>query len=176
MKLRSRVNFGDLLNERGIRRGIEIGCDCGFFAAELLERWTSAEILVCVDPWAPYDLMDRDRLPDLMIAVQLLAPFRSRVRLLRMTGHRAAELMPGLPYHHPGFVYIDGVHSYEAVTADIADWWPQVVSGGILGGHDYTPEAAGVRRAVDEFCGAQGLQLHTTLEPQESISWWVTKP
>ncbi len=176
MKLRSRVNFADLLNERGIRRGVEVGCDRGLFAAALLERWACAEILVCVDPWAPYDGMPFDRLPDLLMATNILAPFRSRVRLLRMTGHEAARQLPGLPYHHPGFVYIDGDHSYEAARDDIGDWWPQVVSGGVLAGHDYTPEATGVRRAVDEFCGAQGLQLHTTLEPQESVSWWVSKP
>jgi hypothetical protein len=176
MKLHSRVNFADLLNERGIRRGIEIGCDRGLFASALLERWKCAEVLVCVDPWAPYDQMDFDRLPDLLIAVQLLAPYRQKFRLLRMTGHRAAELMPGLPYHHPGFVYIDGDHAYASAKADIADWWPQVVSGGILAGHDYTQECSGVRQAVDEFVRTEGLELHTTLEPQESVSWWVTKP
>lgn len=34
-------------------------------------------------------------------------------------------------------VYIDGDHSTEAVTADIAAWWPKVGPGGMLAGHDY---------------------------------------
>ena len=173
------MHFADLLNERGITRGVEIGTDRGLFAVALLERWTCAEILVCVDPWEPYDQMPFDRALDKAVAVAVLThhpELWGKFRLLQMTGHRAAELMPGMPYHHPGFVYIDGNHDYPCAKADIADWWPQVVSGGILAGHDYTAECDGVRRAVDEFIEAEGLELNTTAEPNESFSWWVSKP
>jgi predicted O-methyltransferase YrrM len=59
-------------------------------------------------------------------------------------------------YHEGyGLVYIDGVHTYEAVRKDIANYWPKVIPGGYIGGHDYGkgPENAGVMRAVNEvFC------------------------
>jgi cephalosporin hydroxylase len=46
------------------------------------------------------------------------------------------------------FVFIDAMHTYDAVKEDIAAWLPKVRVGGVLAGHDYDwPE---VRRAVDE--------------------------
>ncbi len=123
--------------------------------------------------------MPFDRTIDLQVAITTLASrpaLTGRFRLLRMTGRQAADLLPGLPYHHPGFVYIDGNHDYEYAKADIADWWPHVVPGGILAGHDYTEECHGVRIAVDEFVAAEGLELNTTTERNESVSWWVEKP
>lgn len=55
-------------------------------------------------------------------------------------------------YPHEAFmVYIDALHTYEAVRADIAAWRSKVVPGGYLAGHDYGwngPDK--VKRAVDE--------------------------
>lgn len=174
--LPNRLAFADLCCERGIRRAVEVGTDRGLFAEPFLARWTIGEILVCVDPWAPYAAMPFDRTPDLLIAAQLLAPFRSRVRLLRMTSLEAARQLPGLPYHSPGFVYIDGNHDLEAITEDLAAWWPLVRPGGILAGHDYTTECDGVRRAVDAMAARERLDVHVTRDPEESHSWWMEKP
>ena len=54
-----------------------------------------------------------------------------------------------------GLVYIDGVHTYEAVRSDIANYYPKVMPCGYIGGHDYGPgpENAGVVRAVNEAFG-----------------------
>ncbi len=78
------------------------------------------------------------------------------------------------------FVYLDADHTYEAVKADIAAWWPKVRPGGTLGGHDYIGiERFGVRfgviQAVDEFVKSLGIaeKVHTTLDPY--ASWFVTK-
>jgi hypothetical protein len=171
----NRLQFADLCTARGIRRAVEVGTDRGLFAAPFLERWTTGEILVCVDPWAPYAHMPFDRLPDLLIAAQLLAPFRSRVRLLRMTSIEAARQLPGMPYHDPGFVYLDGDHEYEAIRADLEAWYPLVVPGGILAGHDYVGECPGVRRAVDEFAAAHRVDIQVTADPEEACSWWIDK-
>lgn len=48
------------------------------------------------------------------------------------------------------FVFIDAEHSYEGCTRDIAAWDPKVRKGGIVCGHDYSPNWPGVVRAVDE--------------------------
>ncbi len=48
-----------------------------------------------------------------------------------------------------GFLWIDGDHSYEAVSHDYYGWLPHVVDGGIIAFHD-TYSWEGVRRLVDE--------------------------
>lgn len=175
MQLTTRAQFADLCNTRGIQRAVEVGTDRGFFAAPFLERWRG-EVLVCVDPWAPYPGMPFDRQADLMMATLLLAPFRERVRMVRLSGRDAAALLADSPFHSPGFVYIDAAHDEASVREDLATWWPLVVPGGILAGHDYMPEAVGVRSAVDAFVAAQGLDLHLTDDLTESRSWWIVKP
>ena len=47
------------------------------------------------------------------------------------------------------FVFIDAMHTYDGVTADITAWMPKIRKGGVLAGHDYDwPE---VKRAVDDI-------------------------
>lgn len=175
MPLATRLQFADLCMARGIRRAVEVGTDRGLFAEAFLDRWKTAEILVCVDPWEPYDHMPFDRTPDLMMATVRLARFGSRVRLLRMRSSDAAHYVAGSPYHSPGFVYLDGDHGYDAVRSDLAAWWPVVVAGGILAGHDYTDEAPGVLHAVAEFTTAHQLELQVTADYEETRSWWLEK-
>lgn len=50
-----------------------------------------------------------------------------------------------------GLVFIDAAHDYENVKADITAWLSRVRPGGILAGHDYSPDYPGVARAVDEL-------------------------
>lgn len=75
------------------------------------------------------------------------------------------------------FVFIDADHTLEAVQRDIAAWWPKVLAGGILGGHDYGGRKNrlgrwGVNRAVDAFVAERGLRL----QQAPGSVWWVRKP
>lgn len=67
----------------------------------------------------------------------------------------------GAPY----FVFIDANHTYEEVKKDLAHWAPAVAKGGILAGHDHTPEYQGVIDAVRERFGDGGYEVRGT-------SWW----
>ena len=49
------------------------------------------------------------------------------------------------------FLFIDGLHSYTDIAADIAAYLPLVKSNGIIAFHDYEPKGTfGVKQAVDE--------------------------
>lgn len=56
-------------------------------------------------------------------------------------------------------LFVDGDHSYAVVKADLANWTPKIVPGGLAVFHDYAPtekhlvkwKLQGVRRAVDEW-------------------------
>ncbi|MBV9929435.1 MAG: class I SAM-dependent methyltransferase [Alphaproteobacteria bacterium] len=50
-------------------------------------------------------------------------------------------------------VYVDAIHTYEAVIRQIVDWRPKLRRGGVLAGHDFSPAWPGVMRAVRETVG-----------------------
>lgn len=67
------------------------------------------------------------------------------------------ELAARFPQASVDAVYIDEVHDYESVKADIMTWLPKIKVGGTICGHDYIerPEYNfGVIRAVCEIFGA----------------------
>jgi len=64
-------------------------------------------------------------------------------------------------------IYIDGDHSYQGVKRDLQLALKKVRPGGFICGHDYEMNMVrakscydfGVKRAVDEFCKAEGFSI-----------------
>jgi predicted O-methyltransferase YrrM len=84
----------------------------------------------------------------------------------------AATLDPG-PIR---LLYIDGLHTYAAVRADIDDWVARVVTGGVIVFDDYfnaSPEV-GVRHAVTELL-ASGQVEPTLRTTGDHLLVWVIK-
>jgi len=78
------------------------------------------------------------------------------------------------------FVYIDGEHTYDAVSNDIDVWWPKLKENGILSGHDYNDVNPGTIKAVDEFSTKIGVKpLITGTSPEkgdaDAPSWLFIK-
>ena len=73
--------------------------------------------------------------------------------------------------------YIDGDHSYEAVTRDIATYRAKVKPNGVLAGDDYGLQGGwwndGVTRAVDEFIRQTDVEI---LELGNDWQWAVQLP
>jgi predicted O-methyltransferase YrrM len=70
-------------------------------------------------------------------------------------------------------LFVDGLHSYEGVRADIRDWVPRVVRGGVLVFDDYESNhpAYGVRRAVDELLASGAVD--PTPRPVGKAVWTI---
>lgn len=49
------------------------------------------------------------------------------------------------------FIFIDAIHEYDALKADISRALPLLTDGGILAGHDYQKGWPGVIKCVDEL-------------------------
>lgn len=175
-KITSRKQFGELCESRGYLRGVEIGTDRADFAVQTLKTWPRCEEFWCFDPYASTgdDAHDHPwpRLADIVMASVRLAPFVPAARLIQWPG----KMGPPMLWFKPDFVYIDGLHDYESVKSDIADWWPMVNANGVLAGHDYSGSTPGVMQAVNEFVADKKLKLKLTCEEEYPISWWVEKP
>ena len=70
-------------------------------------------------------------------------------------------------------LYIDGLHTYDGVHADIETWLPRVVPGGVVVFDDYdnTLEGMGVKQAVDELLGTG--KVVARLRRAHSLVWTV---
>lgn len=108
--------------------------------------------LLAVDPWAG-DFVSGDELwrspfpwDEVQAAFMRLAEEYPQIVVHRMPSLQAAELIAD---ESMDFVYLDGEHSFEAVSADIAAWEPKIKPGGWLGGHDWGSAWPGVQRAVE---------------------------
>lgn len=74
----------------------------------------------------------------------------NNITKLKMTGDEAFSVLP----EKLDFVYIDSIHTYQAVQHDIKLWLLKIQPTGLIGGHDYCPtDWPGVVRAVHELLG-----------------------
>lgn len=171
------------LNRRGLLgQGAEIGCShCGH-AKQLFSNWQGA-LMWLVDPWSKQDVSiyreATNREADFNAwyseCAEWASTTNSRVAMLRLLSVDAAMRFGN---NVLDWVYLDGNHSYEAVSADLRAWWPKVKSGGLFGGHDYGNDTTTlgwdceVQRALDDWLPAVGVGLHLT----PCSSWWIMKP
>lgn len=94
----------------------------------------------------------------------VLARFEKQIETGRVVVHRAFSLDAAERFENESldWVYIDGDHLYEAVTADLRAFLPKVKRGGYIAGDDYGEPGwweDGVTRAVDEFVSEGRMEL-----------------
>lgn len=152
--------------------GITVACEVGVRTGEHLRQWLLSQSLkrvYAVDISQPCAIACAD----------------DRVTTLTKSSVDAAAVLAKMGTQID-YVYIDADHSYESVRQDLGAWYPLVRPGGIIGGHDYTPEGVyhfGVKQAVDEFAQAQGLEVHVVgkvpppwSDEEDVPSWFVVVP
>lgn len=120
---------------------VEVGAADGGSAC-VWQRMCPSMQIVCVDPWIEGSGYGEDVFQAFLDNTRACT-----VAHLRLTSLQAAPVFPDASVD---FVYIDAIHTYDAMHDDIAAWLPKVKRGGWFGGHDYTPDFEGLMRAVDE--------------------------
>lgn len=170
----------EAVQRTGVHAAVEVGVARGVTSALLLRRCPGLT-LTMVDPWrcdpkymatlgltskkkfgtqAAWDEIKRLAMENTKFAAD-------RTNLLHMPSLEAALLVPDASQ---AAVFIDGEHTYAAVTADAAAWWPKVVPGGTLLGDDYCIGA--VRRGAEHWVQSLGLGK---LSIEDKV-WWIGKP
>jgi hypothetical protein len=153
----------------------EIGCYSGESTAVFARHCRE---VIAVDPWSDTyrkkitcgcsnaDILEHlaERPPPPMSEIRLLFEERlraySNVKILAMESAEASRLVADGALD---FVYIDAVHTFRHVSRDIDLWLPKIRAGGLIGGHDYSPEDwPGVVKAVNSKLGIPDEVLSDT--------------
>lgn len=184
----------------------EIGVYKGEFAAKNLRNWKHNYFMI--DKWSYVPEQpafgDHDH-PQRGVHYRSFQTARNsthfaaeRRYMLRTMSTEAVKLFPD------GFfdwIYIDALHTKEAVAWDLAAWFPKLRAGGLFSGDDYSDELDtpflpaqrnarnlhgmymfehkfGVIRALHEFVEQHGLQLHVTFmnDCYTATNWYIVKP
>lgn len=164
-----------LMRELNLKSFVEVGCKEGRTTGHVLANVPDSTA-VAIDPWViqePSADPKRETYKDWDFAKieaefwENIGEHKNRCTMLRMTSLEAAER-----WHldSPDLVFIDALHDYESVKADIEAWWPRVRPGGVLAGHDWNHQWPGVERAV-----AEGFDLMQVGVGPDSV-WFVVKP
>lgn len=122
--------------------GIEIGVDVGAHAESLLLHCPVRKLHL-VDIW------DKEYYRGYCEGRLLTKGYGPQVHFMKMDSMTAASQFQSESFD---FIYIDQLHEYEVVKADMEAWWPKLKPLGILGYRNYSHSAnPGLRRAIDEF-------------------------
>jgi hypothetical protein len=91
---------------------------------------------------------------------------------MRMSSLEAAEFFEArllqVNYRPLHFVFLDDDHDYPYVLEEIEAWNCCLSQGGIIAGHDWTPEFWGVQKSVEAFFGVG----RATIQGRS----WVVRP
>ena len=146
----TRNDLGHILNNEGMRTGVELGVKKGDFAHVLLSTWHSASMYVLVDVWHELDNYTdianvHNNLQEKFYkqALENVRPFQDRGGIIEVCRNYTTVCKNDYPDRTFDFVYIDARHDYKAVYEDMVDWWPKLRSGGIFAGHDYVTQHEG---------------------------------
>lgn len=158
----------------------EIGVATGGFSEIILKR-AQPRLLHLVDPWEFQDradyLEDRNNVPQDVADKRyndVKARFARQIEGGQVALHRAysVDAAQGVADDSLDWIFIDAMHTREAVLEDLAAWSPKVKSDGFILGHDYANHTRareaefGVVEAVQEFCQEQGYYFaFLTAEP-----------
>jgi hypothetical protein len=140
----SRTHLPKVCRWLGYTRGAEIGVWKGAFSARFCKknpqmRWYAVDSWLSYPAWLDTkNAMPADKAAAFMAESYAEAQLRlgpySNCTMLRMFSVDAAKTLPDASLD---IVYIDGNHTFEAVTEDLEAWTPKVKRGGLISGHDY---------------------------------------
>ena len=153
-----------VINENEYKNCAEVGIGYGFHARQILDN-TEIENICLIDPmiFYPNDMfcVDVKRFGGFEKLVKNI-----KVHLRKHTDRYRWYRVPSLsitneqiPDGSLDLVFIDGDHSYEAVSKDLEFWWKKIRIGGMMLGDDYQSCHLGTTRAVDEFSERKEIPL-----------------
>lgn len=196
--LQVRNDLPDLLEEHGLKTGIEIGVKQGDFSKVVLDKWESCTKYHLVDLW-----QKQENYRDVAnVANPVHEKFFEETKLKlqgyenKIEFHRKLSVEAAKDFEKESidFIYIDARHDYCGVKEDLEHYWPILKPGGIIAGHDYNENSEvrgqdwglcqdgsrndmAVKGAVNDFFIPKGLTISVEyFRGRNFFTWMVQKP
>ena len=184
---------------------VEVGVFRGEFSQKNLKVWTKHYYQI--DAWSfrqgdPGDKnfkSDKINAENQKAALDAVTEFKDRVTQIKA---RSKEAASSFLDHSIDWLYIDALHTRNAVYQDLTIWWSKVRPGGLVSGDDYGDESDtslmtasrwmqtfgavaksrsnrwGVISALDKFTQEKGAVLHVTWlhDCYRFPAWYFVKP
>lgn len=172
------AEFANTLKKTGY--AAEIGVWKGEFAAHNLKFWTGEYL--GIDNWdfrkdgsTDKNMEDRKSWTEVWHeALRNTNEFHPRVRLIQGLSVEQAKVYPDEFFD---WIYLDALHDYDSVKADLEAWYPKLMKGGLFSGDDYGDQSSrwankyghwgqiykwGVIESVNEFARKVDRQVQVT--------------
>ena len=160
--------FSDVIQENNYKNVAEVGIGYGTHAKYIMKT-TNVDKLYLIDPMKYYendgfatDIITKEpnaggkQFNELYELIQLeLSPWKERIHFLRVPSLEVSQDM--IPDGSLDAVFVDGDHSYSAVSADLKFWWKKIRVGGQMLGDDWW--ISDVQQAVSEFANTNSLEF-----------------
>ena len=159
-----------VINDNIFKKCAVIGIGYGLHAKEILDQ-TKLEHLYLVDPYTFYpgdgfvrDVESWGGFEILAKNVKLnLEEHNNRYTWYRKCSTEVTN--KEISDNYLDLVFIDGDHSYEAVTNDLNFWWKKIRKGGWLLGDDYSSIWPSTKKAVNDWANKMNLQVKLLHKP-----------
>jgi len=144
----------------------EIGVQQGINSKTILRR-ARPRRMVCADPWSGYS----SELDMPMEHVERVARKRlDRYKHIEWIKSGNRNLIAAqIGNSAMDYLYIDAMHDYDSVMADMRAYWPCVKVGGMMAGHDVVWPS--VFRAVADFRREHNVDVQCS-----GTDWWIIRP
>lgn len=184
-EVRSRNDFPKLIDELGLKVGVELGVNTGSFSNFLLEN-SKLEKLYSIDAWnedadqtmaAPYKswTVKHGEVEEAEAkAREVLAKHGDRSHIIKGNSFdAAADFSDG----EVDFIFFDAGHRFSGFALDMINWWPKVRMGGVIAGHDYWRRYRyEVMEVANSFLVEHKLLMHLTWEDKNRDSKGYAPP
>ena len=168
----SRITLAQLMGKLQFKYGAEIGVSKGKYSQTLCENIPSLQKLYSIDPWKAYSIISQKQANARYEKAKTILSKYDCVEIIRKFSIKAAA---DIPNESLDFIYIDGMHTFDAVILDLIVWIPKVRQGGIIAGHDYSVYyQSGVIDATKAYTYAHNIfNWYVTKKDKQPTFFWV---
>lgn len=162
--------FEKVIKDNNFKLVAEVGIGYGFHAKQILDN-TNVDNLYLIDPMQFYpndgfatDVISYGGFEKLVKNINInLNEHKSRYTWFRQPSLTITN--NEIQDESLDAIFIDGDHSYEAVSKDLPFWFKKLKKGGWLLGDDYASCHPGTTKAVDEFKNINNLNIEFLYKP-----------